>query len=143
MKPQTKRTKFLAVSQLLFAAGLIAYWAIYFLTARTSRASFLISAEHEAFEAAFPAADMLLAVTLIVSSICLLHGATLGVLLSGAAGGVLIFLGILDISFNLQNGVYSFTPSLALMNVTINALCVGFGLWLLRCTWRLRQLPHW
>jgi hypothetical protein len=138
MKTQNKRMKFLAVCQIFFGVGLMAYWAMYFLTARTGRASFLISAEHAAFEAAFPAADFVLAAAQMVSGIYLFRGAALGMLLCGACGGALIFLGLLDTSFNLQNGVYSFSPSLALMNLTINGLCVGFGLWLMVHIWRLK-----
>jgi len=142
MKVQNKKTKTLASCQILFALGIVAYWAIHFLASPSGRASLLISAEHAAFEAAFPAADVLLAMALLAAGICLLRGLPMGVLLSCASGGALVFLGVLDISFNLQNGVYGFASSLAVLNVTINALCVGFGLCLLFWTWRMHSLPR-
>jgi hypothetical protein len=51
--------------------------------------------------------------------------------MSLVAAGALIFLGLLDFSFNLQNGVYTASTLDLAINGFINAWCVGFGLFLI------------
>jgi hypothetical protein len=51
------------------------------------------------------------------------HGNTLLV----AGGGAMVFLGVLDISFNLQNGMYSISVMDMILNAFINLWCVIFG----------------
>lgn len=42
--------------------------------------------------------------------------------------GSLIFLGLLDFSFNIQNGIYFISAAELLLNGAINLWCVAFGL---------------
>jgi hypothetical protein len=58
------------------------------------------------YERAFPVADGLLCVALIVGTVGLLRRRAYGLILSIAAGGALVFLGVLDATFNLTNGIY-------------------------------------
>ena len=42
--------------------------------------------------------------------------------------GALIFLGLLDFSFNFQNGIYALSTADLLLNGFINLWCVVFGI---------------
>ncbi len=65
---------------------------------------------------------------LLVSGILLLRGKLLGNKLTLVASGALVFLGLLDISFNIQNGIYASSMVDLILNVFINLWCVGFGI---------------
>mgnify|MGYP005857871201 CR=1 FL=1 len=52
------------------------------------------------------------------------------------AGSALVFLGLLDISFNVQNARYSIGAVDAAMNLLINTACVLFGPLLVRYCWQ-------
>jgi len=57
-----------------------------------------------------------------------------GQVLSLVAAGALIFLGLLDVSFNVQQGMYSGALWDALLAGAINTWCIGFGLFvIIRC----------
>jgi hypothetical protein len=47
--------------------------------------------------------------------------------LSLVAAGSLVFLGLLDFSFNIQNGIYMTSKVDLVLNAFINVWCVGFG----------------
>ena len=47
--------------------------------------------------------------------------------LSLTAAGSLVFLGLSDFSFNIQNGVYLTSRVDMVLNVFLNVWCVGFG----------------
>ena len=69
-----------------------------------------------------------MAVLLLAAGILLMKNRLWGVNLSLAAGGALVFLGLLDFSFNIQNGVYLTSTIDLVLNAFINIWCVGFGL---------------
>ena len=80
-----------------------------------------------AFERAFPVPDLVLALALLAAGILLLMGHPAGRAPSLACAGALIFLGLLDASFNLQNGIYSASAAALAMNGLLNLWCVGLG----------------
>jgi hypothetical protein len=82
------------------------------------------------FEHSFPLPDSALALTLIAAAVLLLHGKPLGRALSLVSAGGLLFLGIVDFSFNIQNGMYSGPALDTVLNAFINLWCVGFGAFL-------------
>ncbi|MBM3166210.1 MAG: hypothetical protein FJZ83_05995 [Chloroflexi bacterium] len=86
-----------------------------------------------AYEHAFPLPDILLALLLIASGSLVLNGKPLGKTLSLVAAGALIFLGLLDFSFNIQNGIYASSVMDLILNAFINAWCVAFGLAIIWC----------
>ena len=80
------------------------------------------------YEHSFPLPDGLLAVLLLVAGTLLLLNNPLGSHLSMIAAGALLFLGVLDFSFNIQNGVYKISKSDLILNAFLNIWCVGFGI---------------
>ncbi len=113
------------VLSIVTAVGLVLFW-IGFFTIGLAPAN--PPPCYFAYEHSFPVPDIILAVVLLSGGILSLtgsgaHGATLLV----AGGGALVFLGILDISFNLQNGMYSISLLDMILNAFINLWCVLFG----------------
>ncbi len=118
----------IAYLEQLTAAGLIGFWLLFFTIGLAPDQP---PPGYFAFEHAFPVPDCLMAVVLFVSGRLLLRtdpvqrdrGRALGLVGAGA----LLFLGGLDISFNLQNRMYAISVPDTLMAVGINLWCLGFG----------------
>jgi hypothetical protein len=72
--------------------------------------------------------DICLALLLLASGILWLRQNPLGKTLSLVAAGALIFLGLLDFSFNIQNGIYLASALDLVLNAFINAWCIAVGL---------------
>ncbi|MGA2367762.1 MAG: hypothetical protein ABSF74_04225 [Dehalococcoidia bacterium] len=114
----------IAVLELLTAVGLILFWIGFFtigLAPKNPPQGYL------EYEHSFPLPDGLLAILLLVAGILLLLNNTWGSHLSLIAAGALIFLGVLDFSFNIQNGIYKISKSDLILNAFLNVWCVGFG----------------
>ena len=79
------------------------------------------------FEHSFPPADSLLATALVVGGILAARKNAIGPRLLSAGGGALSFLGLLDASFNWQNGMYWISVQDGLLNGIINLWCLAFG----------------
>jgi hypothetical protein len=116
--------KAIAVLELLTAIGIILFWVGFFtvgLAPENPPAGYFV------YEHSFPLPDSILALGLIIAALLLLKGKPLGRSLSLVAAGGLIFLGLIDFSFNIQNGMYAISALDAVLNGFINLWCVGFG----------------
>ncbi len=119
--------KTLARLQALFAAGIVLWWAFFFAVGRFDPSNTEV---YLAFESAFPLPDLVWLVPLLYTAArSNARGDARGVLWTAAAGGALVFLGLLDASFNLQNSTYTKSLTDGLLNGFINIACIGFGLW--------------
>ncbi|HPQ45531.1 MAG TPA: hypothetical protein PKZ42_15040 [Syntrophales bacterium] len=120
-----KKAKTIAVFQIMTALGLILFWIGFFtvgLAPKTPPPCYFI------FEHAFPLPDILLAAALLVAACSLIRGRRLGRTLSLATAGSLIFLGVLDFSFNIQNGMYAISVVDTILNAFINIYCMILGI---------------
>jgi hypothetical protein len=79
------------------------------------------------YEHSFPLPDGLLAILMLVAGTLLLLNNPWGSHLSLVAAGALVFLGVLDFSFNIQNGVYKISKGDLILNAFLNVWCVVFG----------------
>ncbi len=119
-----KKGKVIPIFQVITALGIILFWIGFFtvgLAPETPPPCYF------AFEHSFPLPDILLACTIIAAAVLLLKGNRLGRTLSVASSGALIFLGLLDFSFNIQNGMYAISVADTILNGFINGYCVVFG----------------
>jgi hypothetical protein len=113
--------------QLATGAGLLVYWTLFFTVG-------LAPADppfgYFVFEHSSTIADTTLGLALIRAGTWLLSDDAVrqsrGRALSLVCAGALLFLGMLDISFNALNGVYSLSVD-GVVAMTINAWCIGFG----------------
>jgi hypothetical protein len=87
------------------------------------------------FQNAFPAADLWMSACAIVGAIGLLTGQTYGVLFALLAASSLIFLGLMDVTFNIQNRLYRLVAGSGQMKfeVFLNIYALGFGAALIAC----------
>jgi hypothetical protein len=88
------------------------------------------------FNYALSLPEFMLSLLMIATGVLLLKNRQLGIRLSWIAAGTLIFLGLLNVSFNVQTGVYASSASDLVINGVINAWCVGFGIFAI---WNLRK----
>jgi len=118
------------------AAGLdLLYWVLFFATGvvQTSEDPLYLG-----FERAFPAADAWLGIAAIVCAEGLRRRRGTAVLYGIAAGSAFMYLGLMDMLYDLQHGVYvEFSPEMA-TEVAIVVCCLVFGPLLMRYVWRHR-----
>ena len=114
-----------AVFQILIAVGIIVFWIYFFKYENKNPEK---GAIYLGFERSFPPADLgWITPTLLISAIGLLLGQAFGVFFSIVSGSALIFLGLLDISFNIRQGAYKAKKSDIILNLTINLICIVAG----------------
>lgn len=114
------------VLETLTAVGLLLFWLGFFtigLAPKTPPPGYF------EYEHSFPLPDVILAAGLLASARLLSKGKASGRTLSLVCGGALMFLGVLDFSFNYQNGMYKISFMDKVLNGSINIWCVIFGLW--------------
>ena len=116
----------LAALLLVTAVVTAAYWVDFF-----GRGSVQAGAEdwYLRFERAFPVADAWMATASLVAAIGLLGHRDYGVVFGLVAAGALLFLGLMDLTFNVQNGLFRLLPQSAEMwaEVVIIGWCLGLG----------------
>jgi hypothetical protein len=134
----TKTVKFAAIMEIVIAVGIISFWIAFFSADLVNIDDPHLEEIYTAFESAFPVADISLSIVLIIGGIGLLKKVPFGFLFSLLGGGSLIFLGLLDVAFNTQNGIYLLGTGEAVMNIFINVLCLGGGIFLIVILWKNR-----
>lgn len=122
------RISTIARLQLATGIGLLLFWAAFFTVGLAPANP---PPGYFQFEHSFTVPDIILAIGLIVAGRCWLQAEPTrrktAHVLSLVCAGALIFLGLLDISFNLQNGMYTSGWMDAVLALAINAWCIGFG----------------
>ncbi len=116
--------KALPVLAIITAAGLALFWIGFFTVGLAPENP---PACYFAYEHSFPVPDIILAIMLLAGGVLALKGNVNGSRLLVAGGGALVFLGLLDICFNWQNGMYALSALDLGLNAFINLWCVGFG----------------
>ena len=117
--------RLIASLQIVTAVGLILFWIAFFTVGMAPDKP---PACYFAYEHSFPVPDCLLAVLLLAAGILLMKNRPVALKLSLVASGALMFLGVLDFCFNIQNGIYTASTLDLVINAFINLWCVGFGL---------------
>ena len=119
--------KLIIVLETLTALGTILFWVGFFtvgLAPKTPPPGYF------EYERSFPLPDAILSAGLLAAARLLHKGHPAGRTVSLVCGGALMFLGVLDFSFNYQNGMYKISAMDTTLNATINLWTVLFGLWL-------------
>ena len=111
--------------EIFMTAGIIGFWIYFFLVENkkpNQREGYL------EFERSFPLPDLgWAAPCLIIGAIGLIIDQKFGFVFSIAGGSALIFLGLLDISHNLQYGGYKGEKLDIILNLIVNVFCIVFG----------------
>lgn len=122
--------------ELTIAAGIVAFWTAFFSTKLVGITDPRLKEIYLAFESAFPAADFFLVLCLIFGSVGLLRKTAFGTVFSLMAGASLIFLALLDISFNIRQGIYLLGLAESVLNISVNAVCLAAGSFLVFKIWK-------
>jgi len=117
-------SKLIAALEIATAGGLSLFWLAFFTV---GLAPINAPSCYFAYEHSFPLPDGCLAILLLVAGILLMLNKPWGGKLSLIAAGSLVFLGLLDFSFNIQNGIYLTSKVDMVLNVFLNVWCVCFG----------------
>jgi len=117
----------------------LAYWFVWFGIDRDILAS-AHTESYYAFENSFPAADLWMAGCGVAASVALIRRRASALLWLIAAGATSIYLGLLDVLFDLENGIYR-SPDTAgvLIEMAINVLTLAFGTLIMIWAWRARR----
>jgi len=126
----------LAVLLLIAGAGTFAYWITFFsseIVQATAEPCYLV------FERAFPMADAWAAIASILAALGLLRRRPEAVLFGIAAGSAFVFLGLMDVLYNLEHGMYALRTAEMAYETLINVVCLTLGPATMAYVWRRRR----
>ncbi|HEY1707731.1 MAG TPA: hypothetical protein VGG10_05665 [Rhizomicrobium sp.] len=130
MKPDRVLGALLILGALITAA----YWVNYYLAGdvRTLDTDWYI-----AFEGAFPVADAWMGTCMLLAGIGLWRGTRSGALFGLMAGSALMYLAAMDITFDVEHGLYGLLPHSGPMvtEALINATSLALGIVTLAMCW--------
>ncbi|HEU5439795.1 MAG TPA: hypothetical protein VFU88_10950 [Ktedonobacterales bacterium] len=139
VRPSGERAVLIAMAVALLLT--VAYWVIWYGVDRDLLAS-SHAAAYYAFENAFPLADGWLVLALLLGIVNLARRRPAVVLWTLLAGGAGIYLGCMDVLFDLENGIYTSHPgadaSASLIEIAINIITFTFGIAIIAWVWRHR-----
>jgi hypothetical protein len=119
--------------------ALVAYWTIWFFVNRAWLAS-LDTPSYYVFENAFPAADGWLAIGCALGAWALYKRKASALFWLLAGGSASVYLGLMDVLFDLENGVYRVGDAGAVATeIAINVYSLGVGVWALWFGWQNRR----
>lgn len=132
----------IVIAMLVAALLTIAYWAVWYGGGRDLLAS-SHAASYFTFENAFPAADAWLTLALLLGALGLWMNRPWGLFWGLLAGGAGVYLGCMDVLFDLENGIYLVPaggdPSAMIIELAINILTFTLGVAVLTYLWRQRS----
>jgi hypothetical protein len=131
-----------AVLMLLTAVGTLLFWATFLADLEAQRSGTLASRCDAwfAWEMSFPLADGWMALTAILGAAGLWRVRPAGLLFGLVSGGAMVFLGLMDVLFFLENGLYFPLTGEVAVELFIHAWTVAFGLSAIACIWSHRAL---
>jgi hypothetical protein len=111
--------------EILMGGGLLYFWYSFFTTEQD------LSGKPEGWflhERCFVYPDVTIALVLFLSAGLLLAGSPLGERTSLVAGGMLLFLGIIDVAYHAQNGMLAAGAPNRPQLLLIDSIALGMGL---------------
>jgi len=115
----------------------LAYWIAFFTSGDVQVRN---DAVYIAFEKSFPPADAWMAICALLGAIGLWRSRSWGFLFSLLAASSAIFLGLMDVTFNLNEGIYSIGSSETLIEILINLATLLMGPVIIIYLWKNRQM---
>ena len=95
----------IAVLEIVIAVGIIVFWIMFYFTEYKNRKMSEVEYKHEL---SFPLPDLgWITPNLIIAAIGLLRDQGFGYLFSIIGGSGMMFLGLIDLAFAIQNGKFS------------------------------------
>lgn len=127
--------RILSALLILGAAVTALYWWSYFTGGDVM---VLHERWYTAFESSFPVADGWMALCMLAAGIGLWSGKPWGARAGLMAGSALIYLAAMDITFDVENGLYAMAAANDAMKfeVFINATTLILGVWTILASWK-------
>lgn len=114
----------------------LAYWIIYFTS---SGVQVRQDEVYIAFENSFPAADAWMAFCALLGAVGLWRWRSWGFLFGLLAASSMIYLGLMDVTFNLNEGIYAIGGAETAIELIINLFCLGAGPLVIVYLWKNRS----
>jgi hypothetical protein len=121
-----------ALLLIVVVVGVIYFWTDFYVTGGVQ----IVKEDwYLKFEKAFLPADIWMSACALAGAIGLLTGQTYGLLFSLLAGSSMIFLALIDITFNIQNGFYRLVTTSSQMKLALfsNIAFLGLGIAVIVC----------
>lgn len=129
--------KVMAGLLLFTAVATVLYWVLYFTTGAVQAEA---SEVYKAFEDSFPPADMWMSACAVAAAVGMLRRRSWALLFGLLAASSLIFLGLMDVTYNVNQRMYArMTPEMILETV-INVWTLGLGTLLIPFLWGRRHV---
>jgi len=129
-------TRAMAIVLAVAGVATVLYWVTFFTSGdvqATTERCYLV------FERAFPAADAWAAASALIAAEALWRRRPRAVLFTIAAGSAYVFLGLMDILYNLENGMYAVHTAEMAAEIAINLTCLTVGPAAIAVAWRARH----
>lgn len=135
---ESKKSSNRIISGLLFFAfaATLVYWIVFYTTGETQVRQDPV---YLAFENSFPVADTWMALCALLGAIGLWNRKPWGFLFGLLAASSAIFLGLMDLTFNLNEGIYAIPGLETTIEVLINLLTLGLGPVVIVYLWTQRR----
>jgi len=140
-RPSTRGLRAVALLLALTAALTVAFWITFFADSSMQASSYFARrcSAWLVWERSFPVADLWMAFACLLGAVGLWRKYSWGLLFTLVGCGALVFLGLIDALFFLQNGLYlPVNPDVA-VEACIHLWALMFGTVTIAYTWRHRR----
>jgi hypothetical protein len=126
---------------LLTGIGIIGYWAAFLSDVDAQRTGYFASRCEAwlAWELSFPLPDAWIAATAVLGAAGLWRGRPGGLLFGLVSGGAMVFLGLIDALFFLENGLFFPVNGEVVAQILIQVWMTGFGIFSIHTIWKHRN----
>lgn len=124
-----------AVVLMVFSVGVIAFWIEFFTSGAVSMGDSQAYIEHER---SFPLADGYMVVCCLICAVGLIRRRSWALLFGLVGGSAIIFLGLMDTLYSIQQGHFAAMDAAALEAFVICAVCLALGPAAIIYLWRNR-----
>lgn len=125
----------LVVILIVFSGGVIAFWVEFFTSGAVSMGDSQAYLEHER---SFPLADGYMAACLLTCAVGLIRRRPWALLFGLVGGSAIIFLGLMDTLYSIQQGIFAAMDAAAAEAFIICAVCLILGPATIIYLWRNR-----
>lgn len=141
MKTRPVGLTVVAVLMAVTAIGTLLFWVTFFADLEAQRTGHfaLQSASWFAWELSFPLADAWMSLTALLAAVGLWRMRPSGLSFSLVSSGAMVFLGLMDALFFLQNGLYVPLSAEVIVEMTIHIWTIAFGLAAMVTVWKHRH----
>ena len=136
MRERPPGARAVATLMVVTALGTAAFWTGFFAGGEALHSS--ATDVYHAFEHAFPVADAWMAACALAAGVGVLMRRRWAVPAGVAAGSSLVFLGLIDTTFDVEQGMYGRHSAAMAVEAVINVFCLTAGPFALWWFWRYR-----